>query len=297
MSEPAQRGLLHPSSGLYQGNTDQSPAQCYQPLQSITSPDTTDSMPRHDLSPNSLSSNDYEKSGPLRVVNTNIDPSPAISTSTASSPETSNESSSKASTSFEDDEADTSSIKEQVPDNQTSTHKHPSIRITDTTRTASHPFRRFFGTIGRNNSRPKGALSPRQERWSLDDFDEIEKTEPNEKNTSRHRKSSSWSSRGLVGAVRSATASLVSLSVPHQSRKQGGTIFARKRYRSSNRSSWLNNSGNRGSMDSNRGPAPTIDNAAWERALQRRRTLEELISSEEGYVSDLKVLVNVINPT
>ena len=36
-----------------------------------------------------------------------------------------------------------------------------------------------------------------------------------------------------------------------------------------------------------------IDDAAWERARQRRRTLEEILESEESYVADLKVLVNV----
>ncbi|KAI9870394.1 MAG: hypothetical protein M1830_004299 [Pleopsidium flavum] len=36
-----------------------------------------------------------------------------------------------------------------------------------------------------------------------------------------------------------------------------------------------------------------MDEAAWDRALKRRKILEELVSSEESYVADLKVLTNV----
>jgi hypothetical protein len=36
-----------------------------------------------------------------------------------------------------------------------------------------------------------------------------------------------------------------------------------------------------------------IDVAAIERSLQRRRILEELISTEEGYIGDVRFLMNV----
>jgi len=32
---------------------------------------------------------------------------------------------------------------------------------------------------------------------------------------------------------------------------------------------------------------------AWKRAVQRRHILEELVSSEESYISDMKALFNV----
>lgn len=54
---------------------------------------------------------------------------------------------------------------------------------------------------------------------------------------------------------------------------------------------------NRASMDSNHGSAQIIDEAAWGRAVQRRQTLEELVSSEESYIADLKVLINVGSST
>lgn len=38
---------------------------------------------------------------------------------------------------------------------------------------------------------------------------------------------------------------------------------------------------------------PVMDESAWLRSLQRRRIVEELIASEESYIADLKVLINV----
>lgn len=47
-------------------------------------------------------------------------------------------------------------------------------------------------------------------------------------------------------------------------------------------------------MDSHRGTlGPIIDESAWLRSLQRRKIVEELIVSEEGYIADLKILINV----
>jgi len=36
-----------------------------------------------------------------------------------------------------------------------------------------------------------------------------------------------------------------------------------------------------------------MEEDAWKRAVQRRYILEELVSSEESYISDMKVLYNV----
>lgn len=50
---------------------------------------------------------------------------------------------------------------------------------------------------------------------------------------------------------------------------------------------------NRASVDDGQSSAQVHDQAALQRALQRRRVLEELIISEESYVADLKVLLHV----
>lgn len=39
-----------------------------------------------------------------------------------------------------------------------------------------------------------------------------------------------------------------------------------------------------------------IDLEAAERAIQRRRILEEIISTEEGYIGDIRFLINVGMP-
>lgn len=46
-------------------------------------------------------------------------------------------------------------------------------------------------------------------------------------------------------------------------------------------------------MDSSSGSSEFPDKAARDRAVQRRKILEELVDSEEGYVNDLKILANV----
>ncbi|MCJ1426910.1 hypothetical protein MMC29_004813 [Sticta canariensis] len=170
--------------------------------------------------------------------------------------------------------------------------RKPSLVIADTSTLKKHPFRRWVTTLRRRNSRRKGNLIPRLERWSLDEFDDVKPAAlalPGGENTMRHKKSSSWSSSAFVTAVQSATASLLPLSIAPQSRKtrRSGPL------RSSHRSSRISDGVNRASMDSNQGSAQIIDEAAWGRAVQRRRTLEELISSEESYITDLKFLINV----
>ena len=158
----------------------------------------------------------------------------------------------------------------------------------------SHPFRRWMSTIHRKSLRPR-TLKEREERWSLDEFDENPANEtvllqsPIHK---RHKKSSSWTSSGLLTAVKSASMSLATLSVAPNSRKARSSTLMR----SSKRSSRLSHSFGRPSVDEVSISLPLIDEASRERAIKRRRTLEELVSTEESYVADLKVLVNVRSP-
>lgn len=171
-------------------------------------------------------------------------------------------------------------------------HRKPFVVITDTTTHKSHPFRRWMTTLRRKNSRRQGTLTPRLERWSLDDFDDVKPSKlalPRNQDTTRHKKSSSWSSSGFVTAVQSATASLGPLSIAPHSRKTRRSGLLRSSYMSSRISDGVH----RASIDSSQGSAQVIDEAAWGRAVQRRRTLEELVSSEESYIADLKVLINV----
>ena len=158
----------------------------------------------------------------------------------------------------------------------------------------AHPFRRWMSTLHRKNVKRRMSLQKRDERWALDDFDE--KPSGNvilTPNTGRrgHQKSSSWSSSGFVTAVKSASASLATMSVAPPSRRNRRSTLIRSSKRSSRHSSGFN----RSSMEDRPLSLHVIDEAALLRAIQRRSILEELVSSEESYVADLKVLVNVSN--
>lgn len=169
--------------------------------------------------------------------------------------------------------------------------RKPDIIITEST-PRGQPFRRWMSTIRRKSSRIK-AFATHDDRCSLEDYNEREPITPvpqyEEVRAERvhgHQKTSSWSSSGFVTAVKSATASLGPLSLANQSRRTKRSTFLRSSKRSSGRS-------HRASVDSSQGSGQVVDEAAWARAIQRRRTLEELVSSEESYIADLKVLVNV----
>lgn len=107
---------------------------------------------------------------------------------------------------------------------------------------------------------------------------------------SRARKSmSEASSEGLIDAVNSATATLFSTSIT-QSENRIGRLGRLRRNTTSNRPSDETSN----SCDSwPHMSAAVIDRVTWSRAVQRRKILEELIESEESYVADLKILVNV----
>jgi hypothetical protein len=104
-----------------------------------------------------------------------------------------------------------------------------------------------------------------------------------------HKKSSSGSSFGFVTAVKSASFSLASASAVTRSKRHN------TRSRGYSRSSMTSINGGRFSEDGicSERTSMVVDPAATERSMQRRRILEELISTEEGYIGDVKFLMNV----
>ena len=191
--------------------------------------------------------------------------------------------------SFEIEKEDTISTKKPAPtDVRENILSSPSIIVTDAT---SHPIKRLLSTLHHRYSNHKRSLSVRKERWSLDDFDEnlpAVDFHAQQIKSSGHKKTSSWASSGFVAAVKSATGNLGALSAsPSQATHRFAPL------RNSKRSSKLSQVTNQGSVNGNHESRLMVDEAAWDRAIQRRRTLEELISSEESYIADLKVLKNV----
>ncbi|KAI0515260.1 hypothetical protein F5B22DRAFT_646836 [Xylaria bambusicola] len=107
-----------------------------------------------------------------------------------------------------------------------------------------------------------------------------------------HRKSSSGSSSfGFVAAVKSATVSLASASVITRQQRRAARSSVHTRTDLSSRGSV---SAQRMSEDSTYFERSSqVDPAVTERLLQRRRILEELITTEESYIGDIRFLMNV----
>ena len=173
----------------------------------------------------------------------------------------------------------------ETPENVDNEHHDPN------------PFRKWMSTLHQNNNRRKSLL-PRHERWSLDDCDESgENTMSNtaladhadRAKKQGHRKSESWSSSGFVSAVKSVRMSLIAVNPQQPSPRHRRSTFFKNNSRSNRFSQFPNGD----SIDGRPSSSQVIDEASLHRAIQRRNTMEEIVSSEESYVADLKVLVNV----
>lgn len=144
--------------------------------------------------------------------------------------------------------------------------------------------RRWLSTLRRRKQQQPTPTMPSAHRYALDDFDS-RPLSPERTTQTHHKKSESWSSSlRLVTAVRSATATLASMSIATVSRKNA------KWGRAHQRSSIISGSEPRPSVDSQ---ISVMDEAAKQRSRKRRNKLEELIRSEESYVADVKALSNV----
>ena len=112
---------------------------------------------------------------------------------------------------------------------------------------------------------------------------------PGTQRRSNHKKSSSGSSFGFVTAVKSASISLASFSVAPGSGRTGVS----SRHQRADRSSKASNVGRLSEDGTFMARGLVMDQAALNRLLQRRRVLEEIISTEEVYLADVKFLMNV----
>ncbi|RSL76586.1 hypothetical protein CEP51_009829 [Fusarium floridanum] len=101
----------------------------------------------------------------------------------------------------------------------------------------------------------------------------------------RHRFPSSGSSLGFVTAVQSASTSLITASAAAPSRRRHGRSRAE-------RSSRASLSTPRVSKDVGPLERAEEDFTATQRAFERRQILEELISTEESYIGDIRFLMN-----
>lgn len=176
-----------------------------------------------------------------------------------------------------------------------------SLSQADTQTDASHgqlldasakPFQRWIKTLHKRAMR-------RQDIVACDEifspgFPETEGETSVAWRSAHHRPSSSDSSLALVTAVRSANLSLAGISLLTHSRMD--TLRrSRRGHSTTDPSSRASASGLRLSEDSVCADQPQapVDPAVLERSLHRHRILEELISTEESYIGDVRFLTNV----
>lgn len=152
------------------------------------------------------------------------------------------------------------------------------------------PFHKWMKTLHRRaQHRPRSAESGSRRRGPPSCEESMFRSRQ-----TQHRKSSSGSSYGFVAAVKSASVSLASASAVTRPRKGTGRSHGHTKTERSSRASFT---ATRFSEDSGYGDRPVVpDPAAADRSMQRRRILEELISTEEGYIRDVRFLMNVSLP-
>lgn len=153
----------------------------------------------------------------------------------------------------------------------------------------SKPFYRWIRTLQRRAVR-------RQEAWACEGYPQPYAFDADSQSSvtgSTHRRPpSSDSSFRFVSAVRSASVSLTSASVLTHSRRNAQMLS--RGHSMMDRSSRASVSGARLSEDSFCPDRQVpLDPTVVERSLQRRRILEELISTEESYIGDVRFLMNV----
>ena len=151
------------------------------------------------------------------------------------------------------------------------------------------PFRKWVNSLRRRSLTHRRAVIASTRREPIEEDDRAT-ARSSEAGKSRHKQSSSLSSMAFVTAIKTASISLASGTMPAKSRKPGPSSFLR----SGRRSIRSSNPDARYSVDSTGYTAfQGIDEEVRKRAVQRRRILEELVSSEESYIGDMKILVNV----
>jgi hypothetical protein len=157
-----------------------------------------------------------------------------------------------------------------------------------TTLVVSQPFRRWMSTLRRRHIQRRKDRHTEAPRLSFG-LDSGDADGPRRslcvQDRTRRLSESMSSSIGYVATIKTASMTVGSASIAPRS--DAGLRGKSRVGRSSN-------SDARRSLDSHRGPlGPIVDESAWLRSLQRRKIVEELIASEEGYIADLKVLINV----
>jgi hypothetical protein len=152
----------------------------------------------------------------------------------------------------------------------------PDLVSTNLSQPRSSPFRRWLNTLRKRHS---------QESYIRGTIHCLDGASPSRRG---HQKSASFSSSiGFLTAVKSASLTLAGASMAPTS-KHGKQNHL---HSDSNSLSFL---GHRQSIDSTAASIePAIDCKAWIRSIQRRNIVDEMLNSEESYISDMKAMTHV----
>ena len=155
------------------------------------------------------------------------------------------------------------------------------------------PFSQWVRSIHRK-AKPRQPLSPKRIRDACVRPMGRRSNRSSVLSASNRRSSCSESSLKFVNAVQSATISIAGTSFVAKSRKSKARSKRCSRTDHSSRASFT---GPRASEDSLlHSRPPNLDLAAVERSFQRRKIVEELIKTEEGYIGDIRYLMSVRSP-
>jgi hypothetical protein len=144
--------------------------------------------------------------------------------------------------------------------------------------------RRWLSILKRRKKQKQASKKPYSPRLRVAEA-QVASSSPTKRQSSRHKPSDSQgSSMAFVTAVKSATATIASVSIATVSRRN--TPWRRGHQRSS----LVSGSDPRPSIDSQRS---VVDEAARQRSRKRRAKLEELVRSEESYLADIRALAKV----
>jgi hypothetical protein len=175
------------------------------------------------------------------------------------------------------------SSEERSPDN-IACEQEDAQGLTPDVHRDGQPFRRWMSTLRRRHLRRR-----KKQDLSFDGGNEVLAVRsplPTTTNSIRKTSESMTSSMDFITTVKTTSVTIGSTSLVPTSDKG-----LHDRMRNGNRSS---NTDARRSIESHGGGlGPVIDESAWLRSFKRRKVVEELIASEESYIADLKVLVNV----
>lgn len=156
---------------------------------------------------------------------------------------------------------------------------------------SAKPFQRWIRTLHKRNVRHREMLDCDADLAAR--FGEPYRTSSPPRRPAYHSHSSSESSFAFVAGARSASISVTNLSMQTHSRKDALRCSFRDQSRTDH-SSRASATGPRISQDSlSLDKQTAVDAAVTERSLQRRRILEEIVSTEESYIGDVRFLMNV----